>query len=45
MYVYQLIGKRQELMAVLSLPPGYLIVFDGHEIAAIINENNLNLLK
>lgn len=38
-YVYQLLRLRPELLQVLSLPPGYLIVFDGVKIKAVLDES------
>lgn len=43
LYVYQLQKIRPEIMSVLSLPSGYLTVFDGNKIEAILDENNRNL--
>ena len=35
MRVYQLLDLRPAALAVLSLPPGFLIVFDGDRIEGI----------
>jgi len=40
MYAYQLLDHRAELLQVLSLPPGFLAVFNGDSIDAIINDKN-----
>ena len=31
-------------MQVLALPPGYLVVYDGDELEAILNNQNVNVL-
>ena len=43
MYVYQLLGSRPALLQVFALPPKYLIVFDGDEIEAVLNQQNVNV--
>lgn len=43
LYVYQLISVRPELLAVLSLPPEYVAIFDADKIEAVVNANNLNM--
>lgn len=35
-YAYELLRLRPEVMKVLQLPPGYLVVFDGSEIEAVL---------
>ena len=39
-YAYELLKLRPEVMKVLQLPPGYLVVFDGTEIEAIVTPTN-----
>jgi hypothetical protein len=39
-YVYELLKKRPALLSVLGLPPGYVVVFNGDEIDAIVDEND-----
>ncbi|MDB5389888.1 MAG: hypothetical protein JWM11_5534 [Planctomycetaceae bacterium] len=35
-YAYELLRLRPEVMKVLQLPPGYLVVFDGSEVEAVL---------
>lgn len=42
-YVYQLLRQRPRLIEVLALPPGYLVVFTGDEIEAVLNEDGVNI--
>jgi hypothetical protein len=42
-YTYQLLDSRPELLQVLSLPPGYLVIFDGDGIDSIINDKGENV--
>ena len=44
-HAYQLLKLRQPIIKILSLPYEYLVVFDGNDIEAIINENDENLLE
>jgi len=37
-YVYQLLGTRPELLQMLTLPEGWMVVFDGDEVEAVLNE-------
>lgn len=39
-YAYELLELRPEVMKVLQLPPGYLVVFDGSEVKAILTADN-----
>jgi hypothetical protein len=39
-YVYELLAKRPALLSVLGLPTGYIVVFVGDEIDAIVDEND-----
>jgi hypothetical protein len=43
LYVYQLLDSRPQLLQVLTLPRGYLAVFNGVEIEAILNESEENV--
>jgi len=45
LYVYQLLRVRPALMQVLALPPGYLVVFDGDNLEAVLNDRNVNVLQ
>ena len=36
-YTYELLKLRPEIMKVLQLPDGYLVVFDGAEVEAVID--------
>ena len=45
LYIYELLKRRPSLMPVLGLPSGFLVVFRGDEIEAVLNEKNENLLK
>ena len=40
LYVYELLRRRPNLLRVLALPPGFLAVFDGDEVEAIVDPNN-----
>ncbi len=42
-YVYQLLQRRPEIMSTLTLPEGYLAIFTGNHIDAIVNEENQNI--
>jgi hypothetical protein len=42
-YVYQLLQRRPETMSALTLPEGYLAIFTGNHIDAIVNEENQNI--
>jgi hypothetical protein len=39
-YVFNLLALRPALLEVLSLPPGYMAVFSGEKIEAILNEKD-----
>jgi len=39
-YTYELLKIRPAIMKVLQMPPGYLIVFDGSEVEAVLNPEN-----
>jgi hypothetical protein len=42
-HVYDCFRLRRSLMKVLALPPGYLVVFNGNEIEAVLDGNNQNI--
>lgn len=44
-YVYQLLASRSEILTALALPKGYLVVINGNEIEAVIDENNVDALQ
>jgi hypothetical protein len=43
-YVFQVFQIRPALLNVMAFPPGYLAVFDGDEIQAVVNSQNQNVL-
>jgi hypothetical protein len=43
LFVYGLLLQRPSAMQVLFLPPGYLVVFDGHAIEAVLNEEGVDV--
>ncbi|MFC1742772.1 hypothetical protein ACFL35_02175 [Candidatus Riflebacteria bacterium] len=43
--VSQLLENRPALVRVLGLPPGYMAIFDGHKVTAVINTFGENLLS
>jgi len=42
-YVYQLLKLRPSLLQALALPRGYLVVFNGDEIEAVLNEEDVDI--
>lgn len=40
LYAYQLLEMKPEIIQVLALPNDYMVVFEGNEIKAVLNENN-----
>lgn len=42
-HVYQLLRLRPSLLQALTLPPGYLVVFDGDEIKAVLDERGADV--
>jgi hypothetical protein len=40
LFVFELRRRRASSLQVLALPPGYLAVFDGDEVEAIVDPNN-----
>src|SRR5699024_7244943 len=45
MYAYQLLKIRPELIQVLALPNDYMVIFEGKEVKAVLNENDQDVLK
>lgn len=45
LYAYQLLKIKPEIIQVLALPNDYMVVFDGNEIKAVLNENDVDILK
>jgi hypothetical protein len=39
-YVYELLESRPELLSILGLPSGYVAVFEGADLVAIMDEND-----
>lgn len=44
-YAYQLLKIRPELIQVLALPNDYMVIFEGKEVKAVLNENDQDVLK
>jgi hypothetical protein len=44
-YAYQLLKLRKPVMKALSLPYEYIVVFEGEDLKAIINEDDENLIQ
>ena len=44
-YAFQVIKLRPSIIKVLALPSGYLAVFNGDELEAVINEQNEEIYK
>lgn len=44
-YTFELLKLRPPLLSVLLLPPGFLVVFNGDDLAAVLNENEQDLLR
>ncbi|MED1785773.1 hypothetical protein P4V43_28565 [Brevibacillus fortis] len=42
-YVYQLVQLRPSLLQVLALPRGYIVVFQGDQIEAVLDEHDENV--
>lgn len=45
LYAYQLLKIKPEIIQVLALPNEYMVVFEGNEIKAVLNENDLDVFK
>ncbi|WP_291581506.1 immunity protein Imm33 domain-containing protein [Clostridium sp. UBA6640] len=44
-YAYQLLKIRPSIIKVLALPNGYMAVLDKDELKAVLDENDMDLLK
>lgn len=42
LYCYELLSRRPALMKVLALPPGYLVVFKGDQVDAVLDPSNVD---
>jgi hypothetical protein len=42
-FVYQVVRIRPPLLQALALPPGYLVVFNGDQLEAVLNPHNENV--
>lgn len=45
LYAYELLNIKPEIIQVLALPNDYMVVFDGNEIKAVLNENDEDIFK
>ena len=45
LYAYQLLKIKPEIIQVLALPNDYIVVFEGKEIKAVLNENDVDVYK
>ena len=43
-YAYELLKLKPALIQVLTLPSGYLVIFEKDELKAVVNERNVNIL-
>ncbi|MBU7592609.1 immunity protein Imm33 domain-containing protein [Metabacillus halosaccharovorans] len=43
LYAYQLLKIKPEIIQVLALPYDYMVVFEGNEIKAVLNENDVDI--
>ncbi|MDZ5610869.1 hypothetical protein U2I54_28985, partial [Bacillus pseudomycoides] len=43
-YAYELLKLKPSLIQVLTLPSGYLVIFEKDEMKAVVDENNVNIL-
>lgn len=43
LYAFQLLKLKPEIIQVLALPNDYMVVFEGKEIKAVLNENDENV--
>lgn len=43
-YIYQLLNLRPSLLKALAVARGYLVVFEGEEIEAVLDENNNRIM-
>ncbi|MBC2379093.1 hypothetical protein HBP49_12910 [Listeria welshimeri] len=44
LYAYQLLKLKPEIIQVLALPNDYMVIFDGKEVKAVLNENDEDIL-
>lgn len=44
LYAYQLLKIRPAIIQVLALPNDYMVIFEGNEIKAVLNENDIDVL-
>ncbi|WP_458524252.1 immunity protein Imm33 domain-containing protein [Listeria welshimeri] len=44
LYTYQLLKLKPETIQVLALPNDYMVIFDGKEVKAVLNENDEDIL-
>ena len=45
LYAFQLLKLKPEIIQVLALPNDYMVVFEGKEIKAVLNENDEDVFK
>lgn len=45
LYTYQLLKIKPEIIQVLALPNDFMVVFEGNEIKAVLNENDVDVFK
>lgn len=45
LYAYQLLKIKPEIIQVLALPNDYMVVFEGKEIKAVLDENDVDVYK
>ncbi|KZE37802.1 hypothetical protein AV656_09750 [Bhargavaea cecembensis] len=45
LYAYQLLKIKPEIIQVLALPNDYMVVFEGEEIKAVLNESDVDVYK
>lgn len=43
LYAYQLLKIKPEIIQVLALPNDYMVVFEGNEIKAVLDENDVDV--
>ncbi|MBC6972206.1 hypothetical protein H9I32_07190 [Bacillus sp. Xin] len=43
-YAYEFLKLRPSLLQVLTLPSGYLVIFEKDVVQAVVDENNVNIL-
>lgn len=43
-YAYELLKLKPSLIQVLTLPSGYLVIFEKDVVKAVVDENNVNIL-